>query len=60
MKFRKFLIFEIFEFLAKIAISLTVRDRAKRTKIWDHLGSNLYSYPNKGLECEILKIFENF
>ena len=58
MKFRKFLIFEIFDFLAKIAISLTVRDRAKRTKIWDHLDSNLYSHPNKGLECEISKIFD--
>ena len=26
--------------LTKNAISVTVRDRAKRTKIWDHKGKN--------------------
>ena len=35
--------------LTKNAISVTVRDRAKRTKIWDH----------KGCKTQITNIFKN-
>ena len=35
--------------LTKNAISVTVRDRAKRTKIWDH----------KGCKSQITNIFKN-
>ena len=35
--------------LTKIAISVTVRDRAKQTQIWDH----------KGYKSQITNIFEN-
>ena len=33
--------FYTFKFIAKITISLTARDIAKQTKIWDHMGSNI-------------------
>ena len=36
--------------LTKNAISVTVRDRAKRTKIWDH----------KGYKSQITNIFKKF
>ena len=36
--------------LSKNAILVTVRDRAKRTKIWDH----------KGYKSQITNIFKNF
>ena len=54
---KKYLIFYIFEFLAKIVIFLTVRDRAKRTKIWDHMGSSITYWTILGLESEKSKKF---
>ena len=35
--------------LTKNVISVMVKDRAKRTKMWDHKGEN----------CQITKIFKN-
>ena len=41
--------------MAKIVISLTARDRTKRTKIWDHMGINITYWTILGLERESQK-----